>query len=157
MEDLQVLLDLGGHAGPLHLDHHRRPVPQGGGMDLADGRRRQWDLVEIAEDGADRPTELRLDDRTNQVGLQRRSRILQFCQLELVDGRQQIGASREDLAELDERRTKLFQRSPDVLRPRQRLLVTRLSTRRKGTNRSKPKTLMKKPRPCRASTWLICR
>ena len=91
MEDLQVLLDLGGDAGPLHLDHHRRAVRQGGGVHLADGRRRQWDLVEIAEDGADRPTELRLNDGTNQVGLQRRSRILQFCQLELVDGRQQIG------------------------------------------------------------------
>src|SRR5205823_8557762 len=58
------------------------------------------------------------------VGLQRRSRILQFCQLELVDGRQQIGTRREDLSELDERRTKLFQRPTDVLRPRQRLLVT---------------------------------
>src|SRR5439155_11237445 len=74
--------------------------------------------------GTDGPAELRLDEGTNQVGLQRRSRILQFCQLELVGRRQQIGARREDLTELDERRTKLFQRASDVLWPGQRLLVT---------------------------------
>src|SRR2546426_1069078 len=63
------IIDLGGDAGPLHLDYHRGAVRQGGGVHLADGGRCHWDLIEIAEHGVDGPTELRLDDGTNQVDL----------------------------------------------------------------------------------------
>src|SRR5439155_25242356 len=139
VEDLQILLDLGGDARPLHLDHDRCAVRQARGVHLADGGRRQWDLIEIAEDGADGTTELRLDDGTNEVGLQRRSRILKFRQLELIDGRQQIGTRREDLTELDEGRAKLFQRSSDVLRPRQWLLVTAAQDPPQGDEPFQPK------------------
>ena len=60
-QDLQVLFDLVGDGGPLHLHHHRGAVSQGGGVHLADRRRRQWSRIETAEQRVDWPVEFRLD------------------------------------------------------------------------------------------------
>src|SRR5438093_9411279 len=61
VEDLQVLLDLGGDAGPLYLDHDGSAVRQARGVDLPDGGSRQRDLREITEDIVERTAGLRFD------------------------------------------------------------------------------------------------
>src|SRR2546421_408578 len=122
-KDLQVLLDLLDDTGSLHLDNDAGAVCEGGRVDLADRGRRQWNVAEAGEYGVNRPAELRRDDVRHDLRLQRASGILQLGELRLIRRREEVGPRREDLAELDEGRTELFEGTPDVLGARQRLLV----------------------------------
>src|SRR5205807_8784366 len=68
-------------------------------------------------------TEVLRADPGDDLRLQRSRGVVQLGQLRLVGRREEVGPRREDLTELDEGRTELREGAPDVLRPRQRLLV----------------------------------
>ena len=67
-------------------------------MDLTDRSGRQWFVVEAGEDRRDRLAELALDHLPDRRGGRRGDAITQLGQLVDVRGRQEIGASGEDLS-----------------------------------------------------------
>jgi thiamine kinase-like enzyme len=80
--------------------------------------------IELTKGDLDRTAELLLDDRDHDLRIERWRGILELGELDLIGRRQQVGASRKDLPQLDEGGAKLFKGSPEMLRPRQRLIVS---------------------------------
>ena len=118
-EDGEILLDLLAHTGSLHLDHDARPVPEFGGMHLADRRRGERRLVEAHEQVLERLMQLRFDDPAHLAERDRWRVILESCQfLEHVRG-QQVGARTEHLPELRERGAQFPERQSEMLRLRE--------------------------------------
>ena len=124
VHDVQVALDPGGDIRPLDLDDHLLPrVRHHGQVHLRDRRAGQRLLVESREDLLERLAEsggrLLADDLDRHLG----DVVLKLLKLGNGLRRQQIGAGREDLPELDEGRTELLDRHPQALRRGVRDLV----------------------------------
>ena len=114
--DGKVLAHPVRHRRPLHLDHHRRPVEQRGGVHLRDGGGGQRCAPDRGEDRGDGPTEVldehALDDRP------RLGRHLVAAPLELGHelGREDAVARGDDLAQLDVGRSQVLCRHPQAVR-----------------------------------------
>ncbi len=109
-EEVDVAREGGGDAGPEDLDGDVLAAGGDGEMNLGDRRGSDRRVVEGGEQGGERLTELGLDDGACVGSRERRQPILQLRQIggELLA--EQIGARREQLAELDEARTECVQR-----------------------------------------------
>ena len=109
LEQGEILEDLPLGTRALHLEHDGRAVGQRGAVHLGDrsgGQRGRLDLSERVLPG---DAELGLEHR-HDLGLrERRHVVLQPRELGDVLGRQQVGARREHLAELGERRAELLE------------------------------------------------
>src|SRR6266567_4483499 len=81
-------------------------------MDLADRGRRGWLLVELEEGLLDRQAELLLNYAPDVGERNRPDVVLQLLELDHDVGRDDVRASREQLAELDEGRPQLVQHLP---------------------------------------------
>lgn len=116
LKNLQVLRHLLGDPGAAHLHDHLGPVEQSGRVDLPDRGRGERRRVEAREDFFDRSSELLDDDVPNDLGRDRRRLVLKMRELAEVLGGQKIGAGRENLAELNERRAQLAEGHPQAER-----------------------------------------
>jgi hypothetical protein len=115
-ENSEVALDLLGCAGPLHLHDHALTGLEFGAMHLADRAGRQRHGLDALEDVLPRDAELLLH-HLHDLGLgQRRDLVLERRQLVDELGRDQVGAGREDLTELAERRPELLECRPQARR-----------------------------------------
>ena len=100
-EERHVDRERGRDAGALHLDRHLFPRrPQRRFVHLAQGRGRDGLGGEGGVDRVDRRPELRLDDCAREGGGEGRGPVLQGGEGGQVGGRQEVGAGREDLADL---------------------------------------------------------
>ena len=104
-QDLHVREHLLADAGPLHLDDDLAVAPQRRAVDLPQGRRRQRHLVERGEHPRDPHAQLAGDDLLDLREGERLDVVLQPRQRLGVRRRQQVHAAREQLPELDVRRT----------------------------------------------------
>jgi hypothetical protein len=77
-------------------------------VDLADGGGGERLLVEADEDVGERGTEALLDDDLDLLEADGRDLVLELLQLGDEIGRQNVAAGRDDLPELDERRTEIL-------------------------------------------------
>ncbi len=109
LDDLQVQFDLLGRTGTTHFDDHVRPVVEGGRVYLADRSGRQRLEVEAGEDLGGGRAELGPDGLFDDVRCNSDRVVLELGQFGLKIGRQQVGARRKDLPELDKRRAKSFE------------------------------------------------
>src|SRR5262249_54381924 len=109
----QVKVDYVFEAGALNFDRHGLARMQSRAIDLSErrgGYRLRTDFrVKLVE----RPPQFALDDPHRFVMLERRHAVLQFTQLFDVGQRQQVGARRNRLADLDEGRAEFQQLSAD--------------------------------------------
>ena len=150
VEDVEVALNLGLDAGPLHLDDDlfARATEQSA-VDLRDARAGERQLLEHREDLLHRPAKLRLDDGTDIGKGHRRDIVLKL--LELLDDvvGDQIAAGGEDLAELHEGGAELLEHHADALSPRQvgGRLRTTLDRRRDGLHFGQVETLHRGTEP----------
>jgi hypothetical protein len=117
LEDGQILFDLLDDAGPAYLDHHLSAIGQCRGVGLADRGRGKRRGVEDDKAGRDRLAQLHAKRLLDHVPGYWRRGVLQFGQFCLILRRQQVGAGREDLAQLDERGAEFFEGHADVLGP----------------------------------------
>ena len=105
------------------------------------------------------PFEFHLDERADDVRRDGRQGVLQPGQLSEVRGRQQLRPCRQQLTELDERRTQLFQRKPKVGRAgevRMGVGLAGVMSEREVRSRS-PTSRSRAPRPWRASVSAMTR
>ena len=102
LDDLHVLDDLLAHAGPLDLDGDGAAVAQHCPVHLAE-RGAGHRGVKRLEGLGDAGTDLGGDDLLDRFERDRLDIVLKPGQGVEVDGRQQVGASRQELAQLDER------------------------------------------------------
>ncbi len=117
-QDFDVLPHPRFDLGALDLDHDRSAVPQQRAVDLSDRRRRERDRIDRAELFAERVAELPREgrlDRLDRLRVDVRPQPFEFLG---EFGPHQVGTSRQDLAELDERRAELGERHPNPLFPR---------------------------------------
>ena len=123
-EDGAVVAHLVDDVRAPDLDRHDLAVAQLGAMHLRHRGGRDRLVVETAEHLVQRAAELGLDQRPHRRRGKRRHAVLQRGQLLDQRPRQQIGARRRDLADLDERRAELgaqpYQRDPGGARRRVR-------------------------------------
>ena len=115
LQQRQVLLDLLLRVGPLHLHDDLLAVRERRAMHLGDragGERLRLDVIEHV---LPRDAQLLLHHADDLLLAERRHVVLQRRELLDVFGRQQIGARRQDLPELRERRTQLLQRGAQPL------------------------------------------
>ena len=115
LEQRQVLFDLLLRVGTLDLHHDLLAVRERRAMHLGDragGERLRLDVVEHV---LPRHAQLLLHDAHDLLLGERRHVVLQRRELLDVLGRQQVGARRQDLAELRERRTQLLERGAQAL------------------------------------------
>ena len=123
VEQRQVALDLPGRARALHLDRDEAAAGELGEVHLADRGRRDRDRVERGEELVDRRPQVLLDHPLD-VGVRERPHVvLELAQLGDDLGRDDVGAGREQLAELDERRPELVERLAQVAAERGQVLV----------------------------------
>jgi hypothetical protein len=108
----EFLIDAG--AQHLHRDAHRILARGFGFVHLRDGRRRDG-FAEAREQHVDRLAELILDDFLRGWCRKRRETILQLLQRGCDLAADHVRAGRENLAELDVRRSKFFQRTRQTL------------------------------------------
>jgi hypothetical protein len=99
---LDVLGDALPDAGPLHLHRHLAAVAEPRAMHLAERGRGQRGRVELREALREPDTELARDDLLDLGERKRRDVVLEAAQRLDVRGGQDVGARREELAELDE-------------------------------------------------------
>ena len=109
-----VGLDLTAGVGTLHLHGHRAAGVQLGQVHLADRGGRHRHRVEGGEQVADLAVQLLADHLLHLLVGEGRDRVLQQAQLADDLGRHQVGADREQLAELDEGRAQLVQHLAQV-------------------------------------------
>jgi hypothetical protein len=102
LDHVHVLCDRVAHAGPLHFDDDRPAVAHHRAVDLAEGGGRQRLTVERLEGLGDAHAELVGDDLLDLGERKGLDVVLQTRQGLEIDGRQQVGSGREQLAELDE-------------------------------------------------------
>ena len=114
VEQRKVALDLLRRVRPLHLDGHAAAVRKRGAVDLADRRRGYRGRVEVGEELLDAQLELLADDTLDVVVGDRTDVVLELLQLEHDVGRDDVGAGREQLAELDEGRAELVEHLTQV-------------------------------------------
>ena len=114
--------------GRCTLTATRRPFGELGEVHLADRRRRDRHRVEGDEQAVDGRLELGLDTRSISAYGHRRDRVLEQAQLGEDLGRDDVGAGREQLPELDERRPELVEHLAQVAAERGQVL--RLDHRR---------------------------
>ncbi len=114
-QDLQVLGDLLHDTRATHLDHYLAAVVQRRGVRLSDRPGGQGNGLEIRERFLYSLAELLGDEVAHGVARNEWGGVLELGQLGLVVGAQQIGARREYLSELDERRGELLERQAHVL------------------------------------------
>ena len=84
-------------------------------MDLADRRGGDRRLLELGEELGDRELEILLDHALDVLVRERADVVLECLQLEQDVRRNDVGARREELAELDERRAELVEQLAQVL------------------------------------------
>ena len=106
---LEVGLDLARRVRTLHLDDDLGVVGQGRPVHLADRGRGDRSLVELDERLLDGEAELLADDALDVLDRDRRDVVLELAQLRDDVRRHDVGARREQLAELDERRAELVE------------------------------------------------
>ena len=109
-----VGLDLTPRVGTLHLHGHRAAGVQLGQVHLADRGGRHRHRVEGGEQVADLAVQLLADHLLHLLVGEGRDRVLQQAQLADDLGRHQVGADREQLAELDEGRAQLVEHLAQV-------------------------------------------
>ena len=110
-----VGLDLAWRVGALNLDGDAVAVREGCAVDLADRGGGDRGLVEFGEELLDRELEVFSDDALDVFVGERAHVVLEGLQLGQDVRRDDVGAGREELAELDERRAELVQHLPQVL------------------------------------------
>ena len=123
LEHREVDLDLLVEARALHLHDHRRAVGQLRAVHLTDRRRRDRLPVERDERLVDRAVQLFFEQRRDRVAVGRPHVVLEPRQLTDRVGREQVGAGRQDLAELDEHPAALLEREPQAAHRREPLAV----------------------------------
>ena len=104
IERLEIFGDLLGHAGPLHLDGDDAAVAECGAMHLSERGGGERPFLEHRECLRKPHAEVRLDHLLDFFERHRLNGVLQPRERFEIGGRQQIGARRQQLAELDERR-----------------------------------------------------
>ncbi len=114
VEEGEVVLDLARRVRTLHLDDDRVAVRQDRTVHLADRRGRDRRLAELQERLLEREAQLVLDDLAHLGEGERRHVVLEPAQLGDDVRRDDVGPGREQLAELDERRTELVEHLPQV-------------------------------------------
>ena len=131
-QDQQVAVDRLGDAGPLELDHHRLAAPQPAPVGLGDRGGGDRLGVEGGEHLLDGPAQPGLEQLPDRLRRGRGDLVLEPAQLGHHPGREQVGAGRQDLAELDEHAAALLEglaQAPGGRggRGRERLLAGRLA------------------------------
>jgi hypothetical protein len=114
VEQRQVGLDLPRCVRALDLDGDAAAVREGGAVHLADrggGDRRR---VEVGEELLDAQLEVLADDALDVLVRDRPDVVLELLQLGHDVGRDDVGAGREELAELDEGRAELVEHLAQV-------------------------------------------
>ncbi len=109
VEQREVGVDLARRVGPLHLDRDAVPVRQDGAVHLADRGRRDRPLLELDEELLELEPELALDDLAHRGERHGPHVVLEPAQLGDDVRRHDVGAGREQLPELDERRAELVE------------------------------------------------
>jgi len=110
----EVGLDLARCVRTLHLDDDTAAVRQRRAMHLPDRRGSERLRIEVGEQPLDRLTELLLDRLLDLRVRERPHVVLQAAQLGDDVRRHDVGARREQLAELDERRPELVEHLAQV-------------------------------------------
>ena len=120
VEQHEVGLDLPRRAGTLHLDGDALPVRERRAVHLADRRRRDRHRIELEEQPLDRVAELLLDHALGLLERERPHVVLEAAQLGDDVRRHDVGARREQLPELHERRPELVEQLAQMLAARGR-------------------------------------
>jgi hypothetical protein len=115
VEEPEVGLDLLRRARSLHFDGDGVPVREDGAVDLADRRGGERRPVELDEEALDRLPELFLDHTLDVFVGEGTHVVLQAAELGDDVRREDVGAHREQLAELDEGRAQLVEELAEVL------------------------------------------
>ncbi len=146
----QVRLDDLAQARPQHLDDDVLARLQPGPVDLGDRSRGDRVCVELGEDVFGRAAEILLELGPDLLPRHRRDLAVQAAEFLGPFGRQQVGAARQDLAELDEGRTQRLDGAARALGRRQSCDVgneaLRAATRAMACSPSRSTTLLK-PKP----------
>ena len=114
VEQRQVGLDLPRGAGALHLDRDLPPVRQRRAVHLTDRRSGERRLVEVEEEALEREPSVSIASRACSNGNGRTSSWSERSSAMTSGGRYEIGAHREELAELHERGTQLVEHLAEV-------------------------------------------
>ena len=109
-EQIDVAGERLGHPRAQHFDRDLLPVEGFGKVDLGDRGGGDRGFVKRGKQGFERPTELGFDRRARQGSGKRRQPILQARQIDRDLLAQEIGAGRQQLAELDEARPHFVER-----------------------------------------------
>ena len=123
VEQGQVALDLPRRSGPLHLHGDQAPARELRKVHLPDRRGRDGHRVERGEELLDRRAQVLLDHPLDVRVRERTHRVLELAQLGDDLGRHDVGAGREELAELHERRPELVEHLAQVAAERRQVLV----------------------------------
>jgi hypothetical protein len=126
VEQREVGLDLARRVGTLHLDDDAAPVGQRRPVHLADRRRGDRTLLELQEELVERQLELALDRPLDVLERERTDVVLEGAQLGDDVRRDDVRPGREQLAELDERRSELVEHLPKADAARRRLALHEL-------------------------------
>jgi hypothetical protein len=118
VEELEVGLDLPRRLRALHLDRDRAAVGEHRAMHLADRGGRHRRRVELEEELLDRELQVLADHPLDLGEREGRGVVLERPQLRDDVRRDDVRAGREQLPELDERRTELVEHLAQVLAPR---------------------------------------
>ena len=105
----EIQLDDLLNVGPLNLDRYSRAIRQLGGMHLRNGCACHRLVIKLLEELGDRSPKLFRDDRPCLVGGKRGNLVLQLAKLHVVFVGDQIAARTDNLAKLDEGRSKFFE------------------------------------------------
>ena len=109
VEEREIRLDLARRTRALHLHRDAVAVRQHGAVHLSDRRRRDRRLLELEEEPLDLEPELGLDHGAGLCERERTNVVLELPQLCDDVGRNDVGARRQQLPELDERRPELVE------------------------------------------------
>ncbi len=115
VQELEVGLDRAGRVRPLHLDGDAAPVRKHRLVHLADRRGRHGLALELEEELLDVEAELFADDTLDVLVRELRDLVLERLQLEDDVRRDDVGARREELSELHERRPELVEHLAQAL------------------------------------------
>jgi len=135
-EEIDVAREGGGDPWPQDLDRDVLAAGRDGEMDLRDRRGGNRLVVEAGEDGRERLAKLGLDDAAGDRAGKGRQAVLQLRHVGGEFLAEQIGARRQQLAELDEARAERVQRGGEALtRPRGGKRVARAQQAKDGEQR----------------------
>src|SRR4051794_55910 len=118
VQQREIGLDLARRARALHLDGDALPGRQRRTVHLADRRGRDGRAVELEEEPVDGVAELLFENALDVLERHRPHVVLQTAQLDDDVRRHDVGARRQQLAELDERRPELVEHLAQVLAAR---------------------------------------